>query len=468
MDGVGNYVDVTIAVVFLLIISSVAIVEESGSCRSNQSPSSNGSVCSYNGSCESEFCANNHGNTVNVFKLKCESVIELMCTCCDDVVVKWDVVDMLRNVSVCGGEDISNGFPANITSSIETPLIFADNKTCFWWFVEIKVKQLLISWCSVEYDSPRVYTIPDGFFLDLSKLYISDKYPYKFKACLEDINILAKVLTYFNMIFELVSLISIAVVIWIILKYERLRNVYGICLISLSVILAVEDVLFLLLSLRPPNGFVIMLVVVLHFILIAVFAWELVILIHVKRSISLGSHGANNTVTLSRTSARKTVIIYNVLGFGLPIPCLIVGIIFHVISTPDIFQYGLYWYINYHNTVTFVILVLPIACLEILSDLLFLNIMYSIRHSLGTSNVQSTSSGGSHLMPIAIRLKCILGFPTFISVLVITIFESHIFNVITFTIDALRGFLMMIAFISTKRVRSLIKATARIHPSTEQ
>lgn len=89
-----------------------------------------------------------------------------------------------------------------------------------------------------------------------------------------------------------------------------------------------------------------MLAVVLHFTLIAVIAWELVIVIHVKRALSLGSHGANKTVTLSRTSVNQT--------------------------KPRHY-------------------------------LLFLNIIYNIRHSHGTPIVQLTSSGRSHLMPIAIR-----------------------------------------------------------------
>lgn len=169
------------------------------------------------------------------------------------------------------------------------------------------------------------------------------------------------------------SLIGVLAIICLHYVFPKLQTLYGVCLVNLCVCIVITLVL-LYVNLITDHYEVIpeMIVLLSHYTMLAIFSWQLVIAIHVARS--LGRNAIANR--MSRISSRSTALKYCLAGWLTPVPFIAVGVILHTCqSTP--FSYQRYWMSEGVHTI--IIFFIPINVLTVMSAIFFFITMRNIQ-----------------------------------------------------------------------------------------
>ncbi|KAJ8031527.1 hypothetical protein HOLleu_24744 [Holothuria leucospilota] len=159
-------------------------------------------------------------------------------------------------------------------------------------------------------------------------------------------------------VFCSVSMISLIVVLIIHILFKELQNLYGFCLVCLSVTLMITSALTLVDLFSDSRGSFFVVQVANHYFRLCVFSWEVVIMHHVYRHFTV-DFVANR---MNVISIKRQASIYAVFSMGLPLPSVISGLILHFSSD----HYSYYEYeIERVGTATLLILHIPVLILTL-------------------------------------------------------------------------------------------------------
>ncbi|PIK50946.1 hypothetical protein BSL78_12163 [Apostichopus japonicus] len=297
-----------------------------------------------------------------------------------------------------------------------------------------------------------------GYALSLDEFYTAEDNLHlgEVATCLDKISSFASTARYLQLIAGAVSILSIGVVVLLHWKYPKLKNVYGFCLISLCFALAVTNLVPFLLEIRQIQGSPF--TAITHYSWLSVFSWETIIIFHVHRSIS-GGNISNSIARAGFCSIKNITVQYAMFAWLAPIPFVLAGIICHVTRSGD-FQYGRHWFED--NFISTYIFFIPTFCLIIVGISLFIATMSNmgkVRH-----NAEEAGGNPVDIMSIALRLQLTLGVP-WVGFIILKFFPDPILLPVIVTINSLQGFFIMLALVTTKRVKRFIKDSYSTSPT---
>ncbi|KAJ8031528.1 G-protein coupled receptor Mth2 [Holothuria leucospilota] len=261
------------------------------------------------------------------------------------------------------------------------------------------------------------------------------------------------------LVFSVLSILCLAVVIWIHVRFPRLQNIYGFCLVCLSVTLAAS---FILSVIQIITDFVstdvaIVFTIIRHYIWLSVFAWGTVIIFHVYRSFAINVVANKICVLTIKDQSYR----YAIFAWGLPIPFVVTGMICHY--RLEDFVYTRHWLTSEHILPLF-IFIIPALCLSFLGISLFFGTLSKMeKMRKGTDELWNHHT--TDILFIAVRLQLTLGVP-WISFLFLMVSNHPLKLPIVSTINSLQGILIMVAFVTTKKIKNLLKQRNRTHPTT--
>ncbi|KAJ8031526.1 G-protein coupled receptor Mth2 [Holothuria leucospilota] len=275
-------------------------------------------------------------------------------------------------------------------------------------------------------------------------------------VCLSKISPFARIAHHILLpIFCSLSMVSLIVVLILHAVFKELHNLYGFCLVCLSVTLLLTSVLTLFDLFSDSRGSFVVVQVSIHYIWLCVYSWEIAIMHHVYRHFTV-DFVANR---MNVISIKRQAIYYTLFSTGLPVPFVISGLILHFSSN----NYSYYEFeFERIDISSACIIVSPVVILTLTGLTLLLLCLSKIRQMGRNSSLRRSRDS----FFIALRLQLTLGLP-WIGTLYLIIDDRPIAFLSVVTINSLQGVLIMVAFVTTKRVRGLLQRKNQILPSTE-
>ncbi|KAJ8031519.1 G-protein coupled receptor Mth2 [Holothuria leucospilota] len=256
---------------------------------------------------------------------------------------------------------------------------------------------------------------------------------------------------YIQLLCGSLSLICILFIITIHALFPKLRNIYGFCLVSLLSMLWVALFLLSISTLtQMVDGLAQFVSFLGHYAWLSTFAWMTVISFHVSHTFS-GNFVANK---MSKISSRTDFIFFSLFGWGLPLPFVITSVILHLCHCTN-FQYTRHWMSR--SIAAYIVFAVPAGLLALTSTCLFVLGMTKLRQR----QAKPTDSENKHIAMmhnylVALRLFFIVGVPWILLIVYIAYRNRVLLPILTF-VNSLQGFFIFLSFVSTKRVRSLVR-----------
>lgn len=148
-------------------------------------------------------------------------------------------------------------------------------------------------------------------------------------VCLSKISPFARIAHYILLpLFCSLSMLSLIVVLILHAVFKELQNLYGFCLVCLSVTLMMTSAVTLVDLFSASRGLLVVVQVCIHYLWLCVYSWEVAIMHHVYRHFTV-DFVANR---MNVTSIKRQVIYYTLFSTGLPVPFVISGLILHFCS----------------------------------------------------------------------------------------------------------------------------------------
>ncbi|KAJ8031525.1 hypothetical protein HOLleu_24739 [Holothuria leucospilota] len=261
-----------------------------------------------------------------------------------------------------------------------------------------------------------------------------------------------------NQLLPLFCSLSIASLIFVVILhalFKELQNMYGFCLVGLCVTLMITIAVPLLLYISSSRKLFYVVEVFGHYLWLSVYSWEVVLTYQVYRTFTVG-FVANRITVMSIKQPAKYYALFALL---LPVPFVTSGLISHFISSD--FSYHKYIY-ERHDLVMILNYFLPVFCLTVTGIGLLFSCLSKIRQVRANSVLHK---GRLDFFFIALRLQLTLGLPWIVFFYCI-LPPDPLKIPVAVTINSLHGFLIMMAFVTTKRVRGLLKRNNQTQPST--
>ncbi|KAJ8031522.1 hypothetical protein HOLleu_24735 [Holothuria leucospilota] len=326
------------------------------------------------------------------------------------------------------------------------------NTDCFWGRIDLRLKDFCAGNAKGESNENR----SDGAFMltydnqeiifKESDLEISENFNEVY-ICISKISPFARIAKRILLpLFCSTSIVSLIAVVILHALFRELQNLYGICLVGLSVTLMLQTVPSLILYLSDYVGLLFVAQAFGHYLWLCIYSWEVVIIYHVYRSLTV-DFVANR---INVVSIKRQAMYYVLFATGLPVPFVISGVICHF-SAYD-FSYN---YFNYERlgTVIYLIYCLPVLFLTLIGLWLLFCCMSKIRQVRVNSTLQRRNV---EFFFIALRLQLTLGLPWI--VIIYGLLHDDPLNIpVEKTVNSLHGCFIMIAFFTTKKVRGLLK-----------
>ncbi|KAJ8019397.1 hypothetical protein HOLleu_42035 [Holothuria leucospilota] len=195
-------------------------------------------------------------------------------------------------------------------------------------------------------------------------------------------------------LFCTLSIISLTAVVIVHALFKELQNLYGFCLVGLSITLMIRLALLLLLYISNSRESFFVVQVVGHYLWLCVYSWEVVLTYQVHRTFTV-DFVANR---MNMMSTKRRAKYYALFAMGSPFPFVISGLIVHFT-----FDFSYYKYVFERNDLAMLFnFYLPLICLTLAGLGLLLNCLSNIRQARKKSAIRK---GRMDFFFIALRVS---------------------------------------------------------------
>ncbi|XP_048587122.1 uncharacterized protein LOC5503909 isoform X2 [Nematostella vectensis] len=269
-----------------------------------------------------------------------------------------------------------------------------------------------------------------------------------------------QILTY---VFTGLSLLAEVALLLLYLWLKELRNVPGKILMSLVFCLLVNQVFFLMLGLNQISGFCVAVAVIVHYFLLAAFAWMSVMAYDVMKTFA-------SKAVLQASNSRKTFIKYCCAAFTFPAIVVFLSIVLDKTDAVH-FGYGTGVYCWITELVPLIVTFhVPIAMVIVFNACALVSTMVGIRRTEKSSNMarpNSQASTTSRHAFLCLKLSTVMGFPWLLG-LISTFVTSPYLQYPYVILNSLQGFFIFLAFATNNRTVGLFRGKFGREKSSEK
>nr|XP_006821924.1 PREDICTED: uncharacterized protein LOC102805739 [Saccoglossus kowalevskii] len=259
--------------------------------------------------------------------------------------------------------------------------------------------------------------------------------------------------TFLTVFLTLISLACLIGTFVTYAKFEELRTVPGLCIMSLTVSLFLAQLLFLIGADKTEiYALCAIIAITLHYLNLSNFSWMNVLAYDAFKTFSVKSSKFK-----SYRSSKSQIVYYSIYGWGSPLLIVIPCVILNFCGCVDfLFGYGyvVCWIINpYSLLFAFII---PIALILIVNTCFYISAIYHIRQTKQAVRRNSHRKRSDSDTAIYVKMSTVMGF-AWIFGLIASFTDSGVFWVIFIIMISLQGVFIFVAFVCNKRVRALYR-----------
>ncbi|XP_068690966.1 uncharacterized protein [Montipora foliosa] len=266
------------------------------------------------------------------------------------------------------------------------------------------------------------------------------------------------VMIYITFIGSVLSIISLLFLVAVYLSVKELRNLPGKCLVSLSLALLCYQIIFRFTAIsKEVEGLCTAVAIGLHYFFLAAFTWMSVIAFDTASTFQVQVKDPRKQAW----DLKKTFIKYNVVGWAVPMATVVLCVTLDFSGTFHM-GYGKqsqYCWIS-DKTAVAVAMVTPVSIALIFNAVCMTKIVYTIYQLRKGSGPVRNSHSRVPLLLVCIKLTTVMGL-TWILIMIANWKQASFFHYPATVLNSMQGFFITLCFITTKRVRRILKQKLR-------